>query len=183
MFLYNTVLYIVFSQRVCVKNVRIRAKNTGIPRVPQCLSPRPNWDPSPPLQQASVSLPRNQRGEGHTLLPVGGGWSKFGRLEKKPSTLSILCIGFYILYRLRLDIQSIHVLIIYRKHNVFKFCISQGPTAYRISNEFRFLVLSLFTVVSFKNDACMSTGGTNGTCFSSKDCTLLGKYYPWTKYL
>jgi hypothetical protein len=31
--------------------------------VPQCLSPRPNWDPSPPLPQASVSPPKkNQRG-------------------------------------------------------------------------------------------------------------------------
>ncbi len=63
------------------------------------------------------------------------------------------------------------------KHNAFLFCIGKGPKAYRISNEFGFTVLSLFTVVSFKNDACMSTGGTNGTCFSSKDCTLLGKYY------
>jgi hypothetical protein len=36
-------------------------------------------------------------------------------------------------------------------------------------------VLSLFTVVSFKNDACMSSAGSNGTCFSAKDCTQLGR--------
>ncbi len=38
-------------------------ESTYIPRVPQCLSPRPNWDPPPPptpLPQASVSLQRNQ---------------------------------------------------------------------------------------------------------------------------
>jgi len=34
--------------------------------------------------------------------------------------------------------------------------------------------LSLFTIVSFKNDACVSTAGTNGTCYSSNDCTSLG---------
>ena len=35
-------------------------------------------------------------------------------------------------------------------------------------------VLSLFTIVSFKNDACTSTAGTNGTCYSSNDCSSLG---------
>ncbi|XP_023341394.1 uncharacterized protein LOC111711301 [Eurytemora carolleeae] len=34
--------------------------------------------------------------------------------------------------------------------------------------------LSLFTIVSFKNDACVSTGGTNGTCYSSNECTSKG---------
>ena len=34
--------------------------------------------------------------------------------------------------------------------------------------------LSLFTIVSFKNDACTSSGGTNGTCYSSNDCSSLG---------
>ena len=29
-------------------------------------------------------------------------------------------------------------------------------------------VLSLFTIVSFKNDACASLSGNNGTCFSAK---------------
>jgi hypothetical protein len=58
-----------------------------IPRVPQCLSPRPNWDL--PLSRKRVYPPRNLKG---THLPVGkwGGGSQFGRLEKKPSTLSSL---------------------------------------------------------------------------------------------
>lgn len=36
-------------------------------------------------------------------------------------------------------------------------------------------VLSLFTIVSFKNEACVASGaGTNGTCYSSNECTKLG---------
>ena len=36
-------------------------------------------------------------------------------------------------------------------------------------------VLSLFTIVSFKNEACLSSGtGTNGTCYSSNECAKLG---------
>jgi len=40
--------------------------------------------------------------------------------------------------------------------------------------EFAKRFLSLFTIVSFKNDACTSTAGTNGTCYSSNDCSSLG---------
>ncbi len=52
----------------------------------QCLFPRPNWDPPPPIPQSSVSLPPNQGGG--TNLPAGE-WmgSKFGRLKKKPIVL------------------------------------------------------------------------------------------------
>ena len=35
-------------------------------------------------------------------------------------------------------------------------------------------VLSLFTIVSFKNDPCTSGTGNNGTCYSSSDCNRLG---------
>ena len=36
-------------------------------------------------------------------------------------------------------------------------------------------VLSLFTIVSFKNEACVASGaGTNGTCYSSNECIKLG---------
>ena len=34
--------------------------------------------------------------------------------------------------------------------------------------------MSLFTIVSFKNDPCQSLNGNNGTCLSSKDCALRG---------
>ncbi len=45
----------------------------------------------PPLPQTSVSLPRNQRGKTHSPAGEGVGESQFGRLDKKPSTLSTLC--------------------------------------------------------------------------------------------
>jgi hypothetical protein len=67
------------------------AQSTYIPIVPQCMSPRPNWDLPPPLPQASVSLPRNQRGGAHSPAGEGvAGGPQFRRLEEKPSTLSTL---------------------------------------------------------------------------------------------
>ncbi len=48
-------------------------QSTYIPRVPQCLPPRPNWDPPPPLPQASVSFPRNQGGDTLACGSGGGG--------------------------------------------------------------------------------------------------------------
>ncbi len=53
-----------------------------IPRVPRCLSHHWNWDPPPPLPQASV-LPAETKGGGR------GGF-QFQRLERKLSTLSTL---------------------------------------------------------------------------------------------
>ncbi len=41
--------------------------NTYIPRVPQCLSPRPNWDPPHPLPSAGVSPPGTKKGT-HSLV-------------------------------------------------------------------------------------------------------------------
>ena len=35
-------------------------------------------------------------------------------------------------------------------------------------------VLSLFTIVSWKQGPCTATTGTNGTCYSSNECTSLG---------
>jgi hypothetical protein len=72
-----------------------KAQSTYIPRVPKCLSPRPNWDPpSSPLPQASVSLPHEPKGGGggHTRLRCGGCPIRTC-MEKKPiitlSTLSV----------------------------------------------------------------------------------------------
>jgi hypothetical protein len=45
----------------------------------------------PALLQASVS-PRNQKGGTHSPAGEGVGESQFGRLEKKPSILSTLCL-------------------------------------------------------------------------------------------
>ncbi len=66
-------------------------QNTYIPRVPQCLSPCWNWDPPLPPASECVPTPELKGGGGHTRLRVKGwGSPNFGRLEKKPSTLSTL---------------------------------------------------------------------------------------------
>ena len=44
----------------------------------------------------------------------------------------------------------------------------------KYSCQWSFAVLSLFTIVTFKNDLCTSTSGNNGTCYSSSDCSKLG---------
>jgi hypothetical protein len=66
---------------------------TYMSRVPHCLSTRPNWDsptPSPPSE--SVLPPGAKRGGTHSPAGEGVGECQFGRLEKKPSTLSTLCV-------------------------------------------------------------------------------------------
>ncbi len=65
-----------------------------IPRVPECLSLRPNWLLPSPLPQASVS-PRNQRG-GNIAYGWGGGGSQFGRLERKPAMHSVYSVGRWV---------------------------------------------------------------------------------------
>ncbi len=62
-----------------------------IPRVPQCLSPRRNWD-SPNLSPASECAPPTWvlGGELHSLAGERVEKSQFGRLEEMPSTLSTL---------------------------------------------------------------------------------------------
>jgi hypothetical protein len=49
-------------------------QRTYIPRVPQCLRPRPNWDPPPALSQANVSPPPKQKEGTHSPADerVGG---------------------------------------------------------------------------------------------------------------
>jgi hypothetical protein len=68
-------------------------QSSYIPRVQQCLSPRRNWGPPGPIPSPASECvppsPWNQRGGGgHTRLGVVGPVVQFGRLEKKPSTLS-----------------------------------------------------------------------------------------------
>ncbi len=61
---------------------------------PQCLSPRRIGTPPPPsLPQWVCTPPPAEPKEGRTHSPAGEGVGKsqFGRLEKKPSTLSLLC--------------------------------------------------------------------------------------------
>jgi hypothetical protein len=70
--------------------------------VPQCLSPRPNWDPLPPaLPQASVSPP-GTKGEGYTLTCGRGvGGPNSDNLKKKPSTLFILCSPLFLMLKFK----------------------------------------------------------------------------------
>jgi hypothetical protein len=50
-----------------------KPKSTYITRVPQCLSPRPNWDLRFPLPQAGESrTPETKGGGGHIRLRVSG---------------------------------------------------------------------------------------------------------------
>ncbi len=75
----RTHLYIV--KHLCIVNNNFVLLNITpqkhITRVPQCLSPRPNWDPStpsPPIQCSNPPPPpREKRGMGHTRLRVRGG--------------------------------------------------------------------------------------------------------------
>ncbi len=55
--------------------------------IPQCLSPRPNWDPPPVSRKRVCPLPGTKGGDS---LACRWGGSKFGRLEKNPSTLCTL---------------------------------------------------------------------------------------------
>jgi hypothetical protein len=60
-----------------------------IPRVPECLSLRPNWLPAPSLPQASSP------GRQHSLAGEWTEGTQFRRLERKPGTLFALCIKLF----------------------------------------------------------------------------------------
>ena len=61
------------------------------------------------------------------------------------------------------ELKTIHAVSIFKK-------IIIVPSGW----SFIVAVLSLFTIVAFKNDACISGTGNNGTCYSSSDCSKLG---------
>ncbi len=66
-------------------------KGAYILRVQQCLSPCPNCPPPPPRNR--VCPPPEPKAEGtHSPAGEGVGKSQFGRLEKKPNTLSTPCL-------------------------------------------------------------------------------------------
>jgi hypothetical protein len=66
--------------------------STNISRVPQCLSPRPNWVPPPTLPQAGRPFSGTKGGGGHTHPRMRGEGSQFERVEKRPSTLRTLFV-------------------------------------------------------------------------------------------
>ncbi len=63
----------MYHQEVVSTLKKVSTPNTYIPRVPQFLSLRPNWDPPPPLPQASVYLIRTKGGGTLTCGWGGGG--------------------------------------------------------------------------------------------------------------
>jgi hypothetical protein len=82
-----------------VKNVVVAAMVGYNSIVPQCLSPRWNWDKSTPFPASECAPPPPTKGGGHTrfrMREVGG--SQFGRHEKKLSTLSTLCFNLFTRY-------------------------------------------------------------------------------------
>ncbi len=63
-------------------------QSTYMPRVPQCMSPRPNWDPPTPLPQAS--LPPGTKG-GDTLTSRSGGGGPDSDDWRKSLAQCLLC--------------------------------------------------------------------------------------------
>jgi hypothetical protein len=84
---HRTVVFVLDSADIGL----CKPQSTYIPRVPQCLSPRWNWDPRP-LSRKRVCPPPGTKGGGGggTNSPAceGMGELQFGRLERKLSTLS-----------------------------------------------------------------------------------------------
>jgi hypothetical protein len=73
-----------------------------------CLPLRPNWLPQPTLPH--VVSPLEPKGWGQHSLGgegEGGGGSKFGRLERKPDTLSTLWVGSFRYFSTALKSYSI----------------------------------------------------------------------------
>ncbi len=70
---------------------------TYIQRVPQCISPRRNWDsPNPSLASECAPPPQNPGGGAHSPAGEGLGESQFRRLEKSLA-LFLLC-GYSVQY-------------------------------------------------------------------------------------
>jgi hypothetical protein len=67
------------------------ARSTYISSAPQFLYPRPNWDPLHLLSRKRVCPPPGTKGVTQSPTGDGVGGSQFGRLEKKPIALCLLC--------------------------------------------------------------------------------------------
>jgi hypothetical protein len=67
-------------------------RSTYIPRVPHCLSPRWNWDPPPPLPQASVLPSGAKGGRVHARLRESGGGVLF-RTTDENAQYSVYSVG------------------------------------------------------------------------------------------
>jgi hypothetical protein len=74
----------MYHQEVVSTLKKVSSQSTYIPRVPQCLSPRPNWD-HPTSSPASKCVPHpDQRGEANSPAGEGvGGGVQIGTTEEK----------------------------------------------------------------------------------------------------
>ncbi len=72
------------------KERQLIPQSTSKPRVPQCLSPRPHWDPHPLSRKRVCPSPWSQRGGKHAPQGVGGGRVPIRTTGEKPCTLSTL---------------------------------------------------------------------------------------------
>jgi hypothetical protein len=77
-------VYLLRGGAPIVRFLRITTVHTYLPRVPQCLSPRRDWDPQPHKRVCPSPPPQPSRGGGggaHT--PEGGGGGPNGGGGKK----------------------------------------------------------------------------------------------------
>ncbi len=89
-----------------------------VPKEPQCLSPRPNWDPTP--SPATPTELRRGGGCRYTLAAFEGvGESQFGRLEKKLSTLSTLCFFISVLFYFFKGTTVVYIYLFRKKGGAF----------------------------------------------------------------
>jgi hypothetical protein len=81
-----------WQPHVLTANMRaVVSQSTYIYRVPQCMSPRWNWDSPTPLAASECALPPGPKGGGaHSPVGKGVGESQFQRLEKRLA-LCLLC--------------------------------------------------------------------------------------------
>jgi hypothetical protein len=70
-----------------LKPERCISQSTYIPRVPQCLTPRLNWDP---VSRKSVCLPPEPKGGTNSPAGEGVGESQFGNSDDWRKSLALL---------------------------------------------------------------------------------------------
>ncbi len=83
----------LFRQLLCYKARGVIPQSTYIPRVPQCLSPRRNWDP-PPHALANKRVRTLPEPKGRTHSPCGWGGGPNSDDWRKSLEFCLLCGSF-----------------------------------------------------------------------------------------
>jgi hypothetical protein len=105
----NSLLYVCTVLLVCTA---YSLPTLRVPGVPKCLSPRPNWDPSPPGKRKCPPPPPPRK-------PNWGGAFPVRTMGEKPSILSILWVSptsnfFTVKQRSELEIWKLYMKKAYR---------------------------------------------------------------------